>query len=40
MKNYPKTQKYDNNWTSENWMGRNPLILLEELFGGYGGAEV
>ena len=31
MKNYPKTQKYDFNWISENWMGPHPLWLLEEL---------
>ncbi|MCL2603093.1 MAG: methyltransferase domain-containing protein [Defluviitaleaceae bacterium] len=31
MKRYPKTEKYDNNWIQENWMGPNPLILLEEL---------
>jgi hypothetical protein len=31
MKKYPRTEKYDNNWISENWMGPNPLWLLEEL---------
>lgn len=31
MKNYPKTQKYDQKWISDNWMGPNPLFLLEEL---------
>jgi len=31
MKKYPRTEKYDNNWVSENWMGPNPLWLLEEL---------
>ena len=31
MKKYPKTEKYDNKWIKENWMGPNPLILLEEL---------
>jgi SAM-dependent methyltransferase len=31
MKNYPLTKKYDQSWISENWMGPNPLILLEEL---------
>ena len=33
MKKYPKAEKYDNNWIQENWMGPNPLILLEELCG-------
>ena len=33
MKKYPKTEKYDNNWIQENWMGPNPLVLLEELCG-------
>ena len=31
MKNYPRTEKYDSNWIRENWMGPNPLWLLEEL---------
>jgi len=31
MKKYPRTEKYDANWVSENWMGPNPLWLLEEL---------
>jgi len=31
MKNYIKTSKYDSNWIQENWMGPNPLLLLEEL---------
>lgn len=31
MKKYPRTEKYDNNWINENWMGPNPLWLLEEL---------
>lgn len=31
MREYPRTEKYDNNWVSENWMGPNPLWLLEEL---------
>ena len=31
MKNYIRTNKYDKEWISENWMGPNPLILLEEL---------
>jgi cyclopropane fatty-acyl-phospholipid synthase-like methyltransferase len=33
VKNYPRTEKYDQNWISENWMGPNPLVLLEELCG-------
>jgi cyclopropane fatty-acyl-phospholipid synthase-like methyltransferase len=33
MKNYTKTAKYDEKWILENWMGPNPLILLEELCG-------
>ena len=31
MKKYPRTEKYDKSWVSENWMGPNPLWLLEEL---------
>jgi SAM-dependent methyltransferase len=31
MKKYPKTAKYDQNWIADNWMGPNPLWLLEEL---------
>ena len=31
MKNYPRTEKYDVNWISSNWMGPNPLWLLEDL---------
>lgn len=31
MKQYPKTERYDPEWISENWMGPNPLWLLEEL---------
>ena len=31
MKSYPKTDKYDCKWIQENWMGPNPLWLLEEL---------
>jgi len=31
MKKYPKTEKYYNNWIRENWMGPNPLALLEDL---------
>ena len=31
MNKYPKTEKYDQKWIEENWMGPNPLILLEEL---------
>ena len=31
MNKYIRTKKYDNNWVKENWMGPNPLLLLEEL---------
>ena len=31
MKHYPRTETYDKEWVSENWMGPNPLWLLEEL---------
>ncbi len=31
MNDYPKTEKYDKTFVSENWMGPNPLWLLEEL---------
>ncbi len=31
MKKYPRTDKYEKSWISENWMGPNPLWLLEEL---------
>lgn len=31
MRKYTKTDKYDANWIRENWMGPNPLWLLEEL---------
>ncbi|MDR1840013.1 MAG: methyltransferase domain-containing protein [Treponema sp.] len=33
MNNYPRTEKYDQKWIEENWMGPNPLQLLEELCG-------
>jgi len=33
MNNYPRTAKYDPKWVEENWMGPNPLQLLEELCG-------
>ena len=33
MKKYPKTEKYDVSWIEKNWMGPNPLWLLEELCG-------
>ncbi|MCL2514169.1 MAG: methyltransferase domain-containing protein [Oscillospiraceae bacterium] len=33
MKKYPKTSKYDLNWIEQNWMGPNPLWLLEDLCG-------
>jgi len=31
MKKYTKTERYDQNWIAENWMGPNPLWLVEEL---------
>jgi len=31
MKTYPKTETYDVNWIEKNWMGPNPLWLLEDL---------
>ncbi|HBU12735.1 MAG TPA: SAM-dependent methyltransferase [Clostridiales bacterium] len=31
MKKYSRTEKYDQNWIAEHWMGPNPLWLLEEL---------
>ena len=31
MKDYLKSNKYDQSWISANWMGPNPLWLLEEL---------
>ena len=31
MKKYPKTDKYDEKWVQANWMGPNPLWLLEDL---------
>jgi len=31
MNKYPKTGKYDSKWVEDNWMGPNPLQLLEEL---------
>lgn len=33
MNDYPLTEKYDPKWIEENWMGPNPLYLLEELCG-------
>ena len=33
MKKYPRTEKYDQGWIEKNWMGPNPLWLLEELCG-------
>ena len=33
MKRYPKSEKYDINWVKQNWMGPNPLWLLEDLCG-------
>ena len=31
MKTYPLTEKYDTAWIEKNWMGPNPLWLLEDL---------
>ena len=31
MKKYPRTETYDAAWIERNWMGPNPLWLLEEL---------
>jgi cyclopropane fatty-acyl-phospholipid synthase-like methyltransferase len=31
MKVYPRTEEYDRDWVTKNWMGPNPLWLLEEL---------
>ena len=31
MTRYPKSAKYDQSWVEANWMGPNPLWLLEEL---------
>jgi cyclopropane fatty-acyl-phospholipid synthase-like methyltransferase len=31
LKRFNRTEKYDPNWVMENWMGPNPLWLLEEL---------
>ena len=31
MKKYPITEKYDQKWIAQNWMGPNPLWLLEDL---------
>ena len=33
MNKYPLTKKYDQKWIEENWVGPNPLQLLEELCG-------
>ena len=33
MKQYPRTEKYDAGWIEQNWMGPNPLWLLEDLCG-------
>jgi cyclopropane fatty-acyl-phospholipid synthase-like methyltransferase len=33
MNKYPRTEKFDSGWITENWMGPNPLQLLEELCG-------
>lgn len=31
MKKYIKTEKYDSSWIEQNWMGPNPMWLLEDL---------
>jgi len=31
MKEYSKTVKYDANWIEKNWMGPNPLWLIEDV---------
>ena len=31
MKRYPRTEGYDGEWVERNWMGPNPLWLLEDL---------
>ena len=31
MNQYPRTATYDPKWIAENWMGPNPLWLLEDL---------
>ena len=31
MKKYPRSEKYDEKWVSDNWMGPHPLWLLEEM---------
>jgi len=31
LNKYPKTEKYDKAWIEKNWMGPNPLWLLEDL---------
>lgn len=31
MKKYIRSSKYDKEWIEENWMGPNPLWLMEEL---------
>ena len=33
MKRYPRTEGYDTLWVERNWMGPNPLWLLEDLCG-------
>jgi len=33
MNHYPRTGAYETKWIEENWMGPNPLYLLEELCG-------
>jgi cyclopropane fatty-acyl-phospholipid synthase-like methyltransferase len=31
MNKYPRAEKYETKWVEENWLGPNPLQLLEEL---------
>ena len=31
MKEYPRTKKYELSWIEKNWMGPNPLWLVEDL---------
>jgi len=33
MRHYPLSEKYDSAWIEANWMGPNPLWLLEDLCG-------
>ena len=33
MRSYPRSERYDASWIEQNWMGPNPLWLLEDLSG-------